>query len=42
MLIGVLSVRASLLNTLDDFFLTYNYDIGVFMARPTRVVAIEK
>jgi len=41
MLIGVLSVRASLLKTLDDFFLTYNYDIGVFMARPTRVVAIE-
>jgi len=41
MMIGVLSVRASLLKTLDDFFLTYNYDIGVFMARPTRVVAIE-
>jgi len=41
MLIGVLSVRASLLKTLDDFFLTYDYDISVFMARPTRIVAIE-
>ncbi len=41
MVIGVLSVRASLLKTLDDYFLTYNYDIDVFMARPTRVVAIE-
>jgi putative ABC transport system permease protein len=41
MVIGVLSVRASLLKTLDDFFLTYNYDIRVFMARPTRIVALE-
>ena len=41
MVIGVLSVRASLLKTLDDYFLIYNYDIGVYMARPTRVVAIE-
>src|SRR5262249_55244631 len=41
MVIGVLSVRASLLKTLDDVFLTYNFDIGVFMARPYRVVAIE-
>src|SRR6266542_678100 len=41
MVIGVLSVHASLLKTLDEFFLTYNYDIEVYMARPTRVVAIE-
>ncbi len=41
MLISVLSVRASLLKTLDDFFLTYNYDIGVFMERPFRVVSME-
>jgi putative ABC transport system permease protein len=40
MVIGVLSVHASLLKTLDDFFYTYNYDIEVYM-RPTRVVAIE-
>jgi putative ABC transport system permease protein len=40
MVIGVLSVRASLLKTLDDFFLTYNHDIEVSM-RPARVVAIE-
>jgi putative ABC transport system permease protein len=41
MVIGVLSVRASLLKTLDDFFLTYNHDIQVGM-RPTRVVVIEE
>jgi putative ABC transport system permease protein len=41
MVIGVLSVHASLLKTLDDFFFTYNYDIDVFMARPTRVAAVE-
>jgi putative ABC transport system permease protein len=41
MLISVLTVRASLLKTLDDFFLTYNYDLNAFMERPFRVVAIE-
>ncbi len=41
MVIGVLSVRASLLKTLDDYVFTYNYDIEVYMARPYRVVAIE-
>ena len=41
MLIGVLTVRASLLKTLDDFFQTYSYDIGVFMERPARVIAME-
>jgi len=37
----VLSVRASLLRTLDDFFLTYSDDIIVFMDRPARVAALE-
>jgi putative ABC transport system permease protein len=41
MVIGVLSVRGSLLKTLDDYFFTYNYDIDLLLARPARITAIE-
>lgn len=41
MLIAVLSVRESLLGTLDDFFATYSYDIELYLERSYRVARLD-
>ena len=41
MIISVLSVRESLIRTLDDFFATYSYDVTVFMERPYRITPMK-
>ncbi len=40
--VAVLSVHASLFNTLDDFFRYFNYDLDVSFTRPYRIEVVQR